>query len=76
MMKVSEMEVNKIGIIKAVLGNGSLRHRLLEMGIIPGTKLKLIKKAPLGDPMQIQIRNFYLSIRKADAEMIEIEEMI
>ncbi len=76
MMKVSEMEVNKTGIIKAVLGNGSLRHRLLEMGIIPGTKLKLIKKAPLGDPIQIQIRNFYLSIRKFDAEMIEIEEVL
>ncbi len=72
-MKVSEMEIGQVGIIKAVLGSGNLRHRLLEMGIIPGTSLTLVKKAPLGDPIQIQIRNFYLSIRKADAEMIEIE---
>ncbi len=72
-MKASEMKIGQEGVIQAVLGTGSTRHRLLEMGIIPGTSLRMIKKAPFGDPIQIQIRNFYLSIRMSDAEMIMIE---
>jgi len=67
----------KIGVNKKIItvgGVGALRHRLLEMGIIPGTPIEITKKAPLGDPIQIRIRGYELSIRKADADLIEVED--
>ncbi|MGN1295725.1 MAG: ferrous iron transport protein A [Bacilli bacterium] len=72
-MKLSELPINEEHIIAKVNGQGALRHRLLEMGIIPGTKIKISKVAPLGDPLQIHIRGYELSIRKSDAELIEVE---
>lgn len=71
-MKLSEL---KIGVKKKIVkvgGEGSMRHRLLEMGIIPGTMIEITKMAPLGDPLQIHIRGYELSIRKDDANLIEV----
>lgn len=73
-MKLNEL---KIGIEKKIIqveGKGALRHRLLEMGIIPGTIVKITKIAPFGDPIQIHIRSYELSIRKNDAECIIVED--
>ena len=73
-MKLSAL---KVGISKKIVkvgGEGSMRHRLLEMGIIPGTQVLITKKAPLGDPIQIHIRGYELSIRKEDALLIELSE--
>ncbi len=75
-MNVANLKIGEKGIIKKVNGAGALRHRLLEMGIIPGTSVTLSKIAPLGDPLQIQIRGYELSIRKDDAILIEIEEAL
>jgi ferrous iron transport protein A len=55
-----------------VHGTGPIKKRLLDMGITKGSDIYLKKVAPLGDPMEINIRNYDLSIRKADAELIEI----
>lgn len=74
-MKLSELKINQEGKILAVNGEGVLRHRLLEMGIIPGTIVKITKMAPLGDPIQIHIRSYELSIRKDDALLIEVSEV-
>lgn len=52
---------------------GETKYRLLDMGIIPNTKIKLIKKAPLGDPIQIELRGYSLSIRKEIAQKIKVE---
>ncbi len=73
-MKVSELKINEKKKIVKVNGTGNLRHRLLEMGIIPGTWIQITKMAPLGDPIQIHIRGYELSIRKDDAELIEVED--
>ena len=73
-MKVSELKINEKKEIVKVNGTGNLRHRLLEMGIIPGTWIQITKMAPLGDPIQIHIRGYELSIRKDDAELIEVED--
>ena len=54
-------------------GEGALRRRLFDMGVTPGAEITLRKKAPLGDPIEVKVRNYELSIRKADAEMIEVE---
>lgn len=72
-MKLSELPINEERTILIVSGQGSLRHRLLEMGIIPGTKIKITKVAPLGDPLLVHLRGYELSIRKSDAELIEVE---
>lgn len=73
-MKLADLKIGEERIISKVGGEGSLRHRLLEMGIIPGTKILITKKAPLGDPIQIHIRGYELSIRKEDAMHIEVGE--
>lgn len=71
-MKLTDLKIGDSKTITKVGGEGALRHRLLEMGIIPGTKIEITKKAPFGDPIQIHIRGYELSIRKEDADYIEV----
>ena len=73
-MTLSELKIGKQGIITKVGGEGALRLRLLDMGIIPRTKVKVQKTAPLGDPIQIYIRGYNLTIRKDDASVIEVTQ--
>lgn len=66
----------KIGDTVKVLklhGEGSLKRRIMDMGITRGVQLHIRKVAPLGDPIEITVRGYELSLRKADAEMIEVE---
>ncbi len=74
-MTLNEIPIGKSGIIKSIGGEGALRLRLLDMGLIPKTKVTVQKIAPLGDPIEIQIRGYELTIRIADAQMIEVEAM-
>ncbi|MDR2754028.1 MAG: ferrous iron transport protein A [Oscillospiraceae bacterium] len=62
-------------IVKRVLGEGSIKRRIMEMGITKGVQITVRKVAPLGDPMELSVRGYALSLRKADAELIEIEEV-
>ena len=55
-------------------GEGAVKRRIMDMGITKGTEIYVRKLAPLGDPIEVNVRNYELSIRKADAEMIEVEE--
>lgn len=73
-MTLSELKTGKEGTITKVGGEGALRLRLLDMGIIPHTKVKVQKTAPLGDPIQIYLRGYNLTIRKDDASVIEISQ--
>lgn len=66
----------KSAYITKINGQGELRHRLLDMGLIPNTKVKTVKLAPLGDPMEINLRGYDLTIRLDDAKQIEIKEDI
>lgn len=74
-MKLNELEVGKSALIKSVGGQGVLRQHFLDMGVIPGTEVTLIKLAPMGDPMELQIHGYELTLRLADAKEIEIEEI-
>ena len=65
--------MEKSAVIESVGGDGALRQHLLDMGVIPGAELTVMKYAPLGDPMEVNVRGYELSLRKADTEMIEIE---
>ncbi|HKM22322.1 MAG TPA: FeoA family protein [Lachnospiraceae bacterium] len=72
-MTLNEIPVGKSGVITAVGGEGTLRLRLLDMGLIPKTKVTVQKIAPLGDPIEILIRGYELTLRIADAKMIDVE---
>lgn len=74
-MTLDSLSVGKKAIITAVGGEGALRLRFLDMGLTPKTGVKVQKIAPMGDPMQILIRGYELTIRKEDAAMIEITEV-
>lgn len=72
-MTLNEIPIGKSAVITAVGGEGALRLRLLDMGLIPRTKVTIQKIAPLGDPIEIMIRGYELTLRIADAKMIEVE---
>ncbi len=72
-MTLDKLKIGESGVITAVGGEGALRLRLLDMGLIPKTKVKVQKVAPLGDPIQILIRGYDLTIRKEDACVIDVE---
>lgn len=71
--RLSEFKIGERGIIKIVNGEGRLRRRLFDMGVTPGAHIKLIKKAPLGDPIEINIRNYELTLRKDEASLVVME---
>ncbi len=71
--KLSEFVCNEEGIIKTVGGEGRIRRRLFDMGVTPGAKVILRKKAPLGDPLEYTLRGYELTLRKAEAEYVMCE---
>lgn len=71
-MTIDDLKIGEDGVITQVGGEGALRLRFLDMGLIPGTKVLLQKIAPMGDPIQIQIRGYELTIRREDAKKIAI----
>lgn len=71
-MTLDRLPVGKEAVITKVGGAGALRFRFLDMGIIPKTRVKVIKIAPLGDPIEIRLRDYELTVRLDDAAMIEV----
>lgn len=71
-MKLSDLKAGEAGVIEAVLGEGALRQHFLDMGVIPGAKITLVKFAPMGDPAEYRIHGYELTLRLADAEKIEV----
>jgi len=74
MKKLSEFEKGDSGTIKAVTGEGKIKRRLFDMGVTPGADVYLRKKAPLGDPIEVTIRGYELTLRKTEAECVVMEE--
>lgn len=72
-MTLDRLEIGKSAEIKEVGGSGSLRQHFLDMGMIPGSTVRLVQYAPLGDPIEIQIHGYSLTLRKAEAAMISVE---
>ena len=71
--KLSEFQIGEKGTIKAVAGEGKIRRRLFDMGVTPGAEVYLRKKAPLGDPLEVTIRGYELTLRKSEAECVTME---
>lgn len=71
-MTLDKLPIGESAVIRKVGGEGALRLRLLDMGIIPKTEVSVYKIAPLGDPIEIHLRGYSLTIRKDDAAVIEV----
>jgi len=74
-MTLKDLGIGKSGIVSAVGGEKILRKRLLEMGITPRTTITVKKAAPMGDPIELLLRGYVLSLRLSDAEKITIREV-
>lgn len=72
-MKLKELDPGQSAKIISIGQKGPLRKRLMDMGVTPGVRVKVIKVAPLGDPIEINIRGYELSLRKNEAEQINVE---
>ena len=73
-MTLDKLAVGSSAVIRSVGGSGALRCRLLDMGLIPRTQVTLQKIAPMGDPIEIRVRGYELTLRLEDARKIELEE--
>ena len=67
---LSEFKIGEMGVIVSVAGTGKVRRRLFDMGVTPGASVMLKKKAPLGDPLEVTIRGYELTLRKDEAELV------
>lgn len=74
-MQLNELKTGESAVITTVGGEGALRQHFLDMGVIPGAKVTLIKLAPMGDPMELRIHGYSLTLRIADAEKVEIRSV-
>ncbi len=72
---LDRLKPGESGIIRCVGGHGALRRRLLDMGLTPNTRIMVRKVAPFGDPMELFLRNYELTLRRDDARQIQIEEV-
>jgi len=71
--KLDQIEKGETGLVRSVEGDGKVRRRLFDMGVTPGAKVELRKKAPMGDPIEVTIRGYELSLRKSEAKLVNIE---
>ena len=71
--KLDEFKIGETGLIKKVDGEGRLRRRVFDMGVTPGATVYLRKKAPLGDPLEVTIRGYELTLRKSEACLVILE---
>ena len=70
---LNEFSIGERGVIKTVSGEGKIRRRLFDMGVTPGADVMLRKKAPLGDPLEITIRGYELTLRASEAAFVTLE---
>ncbi len=72
-MTLRDVKIGQTVTVKKLAGGGAVRRRIMDMGLTKGVPVYVRKVAPLGDPVEITVRGYELSVRKADAEMIEVE---
>lgn len=74
MKTLRDVEIGQTCIVKKIHGQGAVKRRIMDMGVTKNTEVYVRKVAPLGDPIEVTVRGYELSIRKADAEMVEVAE--
>lgn len=72
-INLSQLEPGQRAVIVTVTGKGAVRRRMIDMGMTRGSQIQVIRKAPMGDPIDFKIKGYHLSLRKSDAELIMVE---
>ena len=70
---LAQMKMGEAGVVQKVNGSGNIKYRLIDMGIVKGSRVQVIKFAPLKDPIEIKVKGFTLALRKNEAAMIDVE---
>ena len=73
MRTLDQLKPGQSGVVVTLHGEGAIHQRLLEMGVLEGEEVSVIRLAPLGDPMEIRVQGYHLSLRKAEARLVELE---
>ena len=73
MKTLKDVKIGQTAVVKRLHGEGALKRRIMDMGLTKGTEVYVRKVAPLGDPMELTVRGYELSVRKSDAELIDVE---
>lgn len=73
MLTLVDSKVGKTYIVKKIHGQGPLRRRIMDMGLVKGAKIKIKKVAPLGDPVEMTVRGYQLTLRRQDGQIVELE---
>jgi ferrous iron transport protein A len=71
-LSLAELPIGTLARVISVNGSGTIARRLMEMGVVPGAPVRVIKKAPLGDPMEIRVRGYHLALRLSEAQTISV----
>ena len=72
-MNLTNLPIGESAKVTVVKGNNAVTKRLMEMGVVPGVSVKMIKSAPFGDPLEIRVRGYHLAMRKSEADHIEVQ---
>ncbi len=73
-MTLANLQIGAKAKVKSVTGEGAISKRLMEMGIVPGVSIRVIKSAPFGDPIEVRVKGYNLAMRRNEAEAIEVSE--
>ena len=73
-MTLTDLPVGTSAKVVSVNGNNAITKRLMEMGVVPGVSVRIVKSAPFGDPIEIRVRGYSLAMRKSEADTIEVSE--
>jgi ferrous iron transport protein A len=72
-MTLDQLENGQPATIRKIAGKGAVRRRLMDMGLVKGVSIEMVKAAPMGDPVEYLLRGYHLSLRKSEAQMVEID---
>lgn len=73
-MRLDELKIGQSGTVVNVAGTGQIRKRILDLGLTKGARIRMLRKAPLGDPVEIEVRGYRLTLRLSESDFVEIEE--
>lgn len=72
-MTLDQLATGQLATVRRIGGVGSVRRRLMDMGLVKGVNIEMVKMAPMGDPVEYLVRGYHLSLRKSEAELVEID---
>ena len=74
-MNLTNLPIGATAKVTSINGNGAITKRLMEMGIVPGASVRVVKSAPFGDPLEIRVRGYHLAMRRNEADTIEVQSL-